>query len=38
MSTNVSYRTVLYGKLYQGHPATIFCKITVLFEEVNLIA
>ena len=38
MSTNVSYRTVLYGKLYQGHPATIFCKITVLFEGVNLIA
>ena len=29
MSTNVSYRSVLYGKLYQGHPATIFCKITV---------
>ena len=38
MSTNVSYRTVLYGKLYQGHPATIFCKITVLFEGVNLTA
>ena len=37
MNTNVSYRTVLYGKLYQGHPATIFCKITVLFEGVNLI-
>ena len=28
MSTNVLYRSVLYGKLYQGHPATIFCKIT----------
>ena len=29
MSKNVLYRSVLYGKLYQGHPATIFCKITV---------